>query len=58
MVILPETDTGAAESLFTVLLETIARDGVVVDERRAVQVSASIGIATIESGVCCAPPPS
>ncbi|MGZ8649287.1 MAG: diguanylate cyclase, partial [Solirubrobacteraceae bacterium] len=54
-IILPETDTAAAESLATGLLETIARDGVVLDERRAIQVSASIGIAAIEPGVLRTP---
>ncbi len=50
-IILPETDTAAAEILATGLLETIAHDGVVLDERRAIQVTASIGIAGIEPGV-------
>ena len=54
-IILPETDTAAAEILATGLLETIAHDGVVLDERRAIQVSASIGIAAIEPGVLRTP---
>ena len=54
-IILPETDTAAAEVLATGLLETIAHDGVVLDERRAIQVSASIGIAAIEPGVLRTP---
>jgi diguanylate cyclase (GGDEF)-like protein/PAS domain S-box-containing protein len=54
-IILPETDAPAAERVATGLLETIAQDGVVLDERRAVQVSASIGIAAIEPGVLRTP---
>ena len=54
-IILPETDAAAAELLATGLLETIAHDGVVVDERRAIQVSASIGIAAIEPGMLRTP---
>ena len=54
-IILPETDIAAAEILATGLLETIAHDGVVLDERRAIQVSASIGIAAIEPGVLRTP---
>ncbi len=54
-IILPETDTAAAKILATGLLETIAHDGVVLDERRAIQVSASIGIAAIEPGVLRTP---
>jgi diguanylate cyclase (GGDEF)-like protein/PAS domain S-box-containing protein len=54
-IILPETDTAAAATLATGLLETIAHDGVVLDERRAIQVSASIGIAAIEPGVLRTP---
>ena len=37
------------------LLETIADDGVVLDERRAIQVSASIGITAIEPGLLRTP---
>ena len=54
-IILPETDTAAAQLLATGLLETIAHDGVVLDGRRAIQVSASIGIAAIEPGVLRTP---
>jgi diguanylate cyclase (GGDEF)-like protein/PAS domain S-box-containing protein len=50
-IILPETDSAAAEVLATGLLETIAHDGVVLHETRAIQVSASIGIASIQPGV-------
>jgi diguanylate cyclase (GGDEF)-like protein/PAS domain S-box-containing protein len=49
--ILPETDSTAAQLLAGDLLEALARDALVVDERRAIQVSASIGIAAIEPGV-------
>ena len=54
-IILPESDSAAAEILAAGLLETIAHDGVVLDGRRAIQVSASIGIATIEPGVLRTP---
>jgi diguanylate cyclase (GGDEF)-like protein/PAS domain S-box-containing protein len=54
-IILPETDTAAAEVLATGLLETIAHDGIVLDERSAIQVSASIGIAAIEHGTLRTP---
>jgi diguanylate cyclase (GGDEF)-like protein/PAS domain S-box-containing protein len=54
-IILPETDAAAAKRLATGLLETIAHDGVVLHERHAIQVSASIGIAAIEPGVLRTP---
>ena len=54
-IILPETDAAAAEILAAGLLETIAHDGVVLDDRSAIQVSASIGIAAIEPGLLRTP---
>jgi diguanylate cyclase (GGDEF)-like protein/PAS domain S-box-containing protein len=54
-IILPETDAAAAALVATGLLETIGRDGVVLHDRRAIQVSASIGIAAIEPGVVRTP---
>ncbi len=54
-IILPETDNAGAEILAAGLLDAIAQDGVVLDERRAIQVSASIGIAAIEPSVLRTP---
>ncbi len=54
-IILPETDAAAAARVAAGLLETIGRDGVVLHERRAIQVSVSIGIAAIEPGVLRTP---
>jgi diguanylate cyclase (GGDEF)-like protein/PAS domain S-box-containing protein len=54
-IILPETDVAAAERVAGNLLLTIKRDGVVLHESRAIQMSASIGIALIEPGLALTP---
>ncbi len=54
-IILPETDAAAAELVAGNLLETIKHDGVVLHESRAIQVTGSIGIAPIETGVALTP---
>ena len=54
-IILPETDGAAAELLAGALLETITRDAVVLHERHAIHVSASIGIAPIQTRVALTP---
>ncbi|MDQ3161419.1 MAG: EAL domain-containing protein, partial [Actinomycetota bacterium] len=54
-IILPETDAAAGELVAVNLIETIKHDGVVLHEGRAIQVTASIGIASFEKGVALTP---
>ena len=54
-IILPATDVADAGRLATALLKTISEDGVVIHERQAVRVSASIGIAAFSDGVALTP---
>jgi diguanylate cyclase (GGDEF)-like protein/PAS domain S-box-containing protein len=54
-IILPETSVAAAEQVAGNLLEAIRHDGVVLDDSRAIQVTASIGIAVIEARLSLTP---
>ena len=57
-IILPETDTAAAESLATGLLETIAHDGVVARRAPRDPGVRRASASRRSSPACCAPPPS
>ena len=54
-IILPETDIAAAQRVAASLLVTIKDDGLVQHESCAIQVTASIGIAAIETDVAVTP---
>jgi diguanylate cyclase (GGDEF)-like protein/PAS domain S-box-containing protein len=54
-IILPATETAEAEQLVGALLATIRDDGGVLQERQAIQVSASIGIAALRAGASLTP---